>query len=117
MVLNQRSSTKFAYVKEEQCSCGFVCWKWSSVLEILVPALQYELSGSIHANDADLTIFYTDCLLIADLGEKHHILNMHKFIGFYGCHVCVTELKTIGRTHSYDPCNQESELRDNGIHK
>ena len=51
-------------------------------------------------------------LLIADFGAKNHVLNMMKFNGFYGCHICTAKGITIGRTHAYYPFNQPGEMRE-----
>ena len=76
-----------------------------------------ELSGAVHCSTTDLNISYNVRLLISDLGAMHHLLNMYKFNGFYGCHVCLVEGKTIGRTHAYYPFGQEGELREPEVHE
>ena len=76
-----------------------------------------ELSGAIHCSTPDLTISYNVRLLISDLGAKHHLLNIYKFNGFYGCNVCLVEGKTIGRTHAYYPFGQVGELREPEVHE
>ena len=40
------------------------------------------------------------------------MLNMYQFNGYYGCHYCTAQGKTIGKTHAYYPYAQDNELRE-----
>ena len=51
-------------------------------------------------------------LLVSDLGAKSHMLNMFKFNGYYGCHYCTAQGKTIGITRAYYPFDQIGKIRD-----
>ena len=37
---------------------------------------------------------------------------MYKFNGYYGCHYCTVNSKTLGRTHAYYPYIERGEVRD-----
>ena len=50
-------------------------------------------------------------LLVADLGAKNHMINMFRFNGFYGCHLCTAPCKTIGKTHAQYPVLQNGDVR------
>ena len=81
----------------------------------LVPLIQAEVISSIEieiSDDLKYQSLFKFRLLIADLGAKNHMLNMLKFNGYYGCHYCTVEGKTIGRTHAYYPHDGKESLRE-----
>ncbi|XP_075264000.1 uncharacterized protein LOC142355849 [Convolutriloba macropyga] len=86
----------------------------------VVPLIQAEVISSIEievSDDLRYQSLFKFRLLIADLGAKNHMLNILKFNGYYGCHYCTVEGKTIGRTHAYYPhdvrgCLREPHLND-----
>ena len=43
---------------------------------------------------------------------KAHVLNMMQFNGFFGCHFCTAEGKTIGKTHAYYRFQQSGSIRE-----
>ena len=83
----------------------------------LVPHIQAELRTGIQIESFALNFHssFKVRLMISDLGAKNHMLNMYKFNGFYGCHVCTTKEKTIGRTHAYYPYADQGTLRECSI--
>ena len=86
----------------------------------LIPHIQDELSSGIQLNINDQLSFQIEFsvrLLISDLGAKSQMLNMLKFNGFYGCHICTAKRKTIGRTHAYYPYSAHSVLREATYHR
>ena len=84
---------------------------------LIAPHLRAELTGSVHHSKLDLMISFKVCLLVADMGAKHHLLNMYKFNGFFGCHICTAEGKTIGRTHAYYSFEEPAEARTTNFHE
>ena len=73
----------------------------------LVSAIEIELNEKVRHRAS-----FKIRLLISDLVAKSHMLNMYQFNGYYGCHYCTAQGKTIGRTHAYYPYAQENELRE-----
>ena len=73
----------------------------------LVSAIEIELNENVRHRAS-----FKIRLLISDLVAKSHMLNMYQFNGYYGCHYCTAQGKTIGRTHAYYPYAQENELRE-----
>ena len=49
------------------------------------------------------------------LGAKGHMVNMLKFNGYYGCHYCTAEGKTVGKTHAYYPYTQHGAIRESNM--
>ena len=83
----------------------------------LVPHIKSELLSSIELkhNKKSFRAFFKVKLLVSDLGAKCHMLNMFKFNGFYGCHFCTAEGKTIGKTHSSYPYGQTGQIRERDV--
>ena len=73
----------------------------------LISAIEIELNEKVR-----LRASFKIRLLISDLVAKGHMLNMYQFNGYYGCHYCTAQGKTIGRTHAYYPYAQENEVRE-----
>ena len=73
----------------------------------LVSAIEIEMNEKVRQRAS-----FKIRLLISDLVAKSHMLNMYQFNGYYGCHYCTAQGKTIGRTHAYHPYAQENELRE-----
>ena len=90
---------------------GYPNWKE------IAPELKGELlSGvEISGNGQFFRAFFKIKLLISDLGAKSHMLNMIKFNGYFGCHFCTAEGKTIGKTHAYYPFEQSGQIREKRI--
>ena len=88
----------------------------------IVPQVRSELNSAVQIkgnNNVSLRVCFKVRLLVSDLGAKCHILNMFKFNGYYGCHYCTAQGKTIGRTHAYYPYEQRGDVREstlNNIH-
>ena len=80
----------------------------------LVSHIQAELRAGIQIESAAFKfhLAFQVRLMISDLGAKNHLLNMYKFNGFYGCHVCTAKSKTIGKTHAYYPYADQVFLRE-----
>ena len=79
------------------------------------PKIKSELSSTCvlyFADDMCINVSFKVKLLVCDLGAKSHVLNMFKFNGFFGCHYCTAEGKTIGRTRSYYPFDQSRDIRE-----
>ena len=91
----------------------------------IVPRLSAELVSPIEIVNSPFpgaSISFKVRLLVADMCAKAHVLNMIQFNGYFGCHFCTTEGKTIGKMHAYYPYGQngnvrEPELNDQYIHK
>ena len=86
--------------------------------KFVLPFIRDEMSTGIHLTlDDELSykFFFKVRLLICDLGAKSHMLNMLKFNGFFGCHVCTAKGKTIGRTHAYYPYREVGSLREQSV--
>ena len=84
----------------------------------LVPHLRDELCSEAKirvAKQTFCTVTFKVRLLVADLGAKGHMLNILKFNGFYGCHYCTAEGKTIGKTHAYYPYTQQGAIRESNL--
>ena len=82
---------------------------------VIVPHIQGELLSNCTINlsdDFSVHIVFTVKLIVCDLGAKGHVLNMMKFNGFFGCHYCTVEGRTIGRIHSYYPFQQCGSIRE-----
>ena len=81
----------------------------------LVPLLKSEnISGvPLKCDDGEtIQVNFKFKLLVSDLGAKSHMLNLFKFNGYYGCHYCTAQGKTIGITHAYYPFDQIGKIRD-----
>ena len=81
----------------------------------LVPRIRAEILSSmkIKSKSGLIYVIHLDGkLLIGDLPAKAKMLNMNQFNGFYGCHYCTAEGKTIDRTHSYYPYEQPWQIRE-----
>ena len=91
----------------------------------IVPRLRAELVSPIEIVNSPFpgaSISFKVRLLVADMCAKAHVLNMIQFNGYFGCHFCTAEGKTIGKTHACYPYGQkgnvrEPELNDQYIHK
>ena len=95
----------------------FVGEKYPSWID-LVPHLRDELCSEAKIRVAEqtfCTFIFKVRLLVADLGAKGHMLNMLKFNGFYGCHYCTAEGKTVGKTHAYYPYTQHGAIRESNL--
>ena len=49
--------------------------------------------------------------IVADIPAKANVLSMYKNNGYNGCNLCTADGKTIGKSHSYYPFEQEFEYR------
>ena len=81
----------------------------------IVPRLRAELITPIETDSPDFprkTVVFKVRLLVADMCAKTHLLNMMQFNGFFGCHFCTAEGKTIGKTHAYYPFQQSGSIRE-----
>ena len=80
----------------------------------IVPQIKGELCTGIYIETVELSFqaLFKVRMLVSDLGAKNHMLNMYKFNGYYGCHVCTVKGKTIGKTHAYYPYSDEGSLRE-----
>ena len=83
----------------------------------LIPHIKSELLSSIELkhNKMSFRVFFKVKLLVSDLGAKCHMLKMFKFNGFYGCHFCTAEGKTIRKIHSYYPYGQPGQIRERDV--
>ena len=80
----------------------------------LVPLLKSEIISGVPLKCDDgetIQVNFKFILLVSDLGAKSHMLNMFKFNGYYGCHYCTAQGKTIGITHAYYPFDQIGKIR------
>ena len=83
--------------------------------QIIVPRLRAKLISPIEIDSPDFprkTVVFKVRLLVADMCAKAHVLNMMHFNGFFGCHFCTAEGKTIGKTHAYYPFQQRGSIRE-----
>ena len=81
----------------------------------IVPRLRAELISPIEFDNLNFPrtkIMFKVRLLIADMCAKVHVLNMIQFNGYFGCHFCTAEGKTIGKTQAYYPFLQSGDVRE-----
>ena len=67
--------------------------------EIIASEVRAELLTPIELDcesGRSVTVDFNARPLVCDLSAKSHLLNMYKFNGFYGCHYCTVQGKTIG---------------------
>ena len=80
----------------------------------VVPFLRSEILSPIKL-DGDRThsisVNFEIKVIVSDLCANSHLLNMFQFNGFFGCHYCTVEGKTIGKSHAYYPFQQEGNIR------
>ena len=84
---------------------------WNEV----VPEIRAELLTSCTLNissNLSFEVTFKVKLMVCDLDAKSHVPNMLKFNGFFGCHYCTVEGKTIGRTHSHYPFEEMGQIRE-----
>ena len=99
-----RFAADITYVAKERYFGMSFCGFWSAKLAQIVPRLRAELNTPIEIDSPDSprkTAVFKVRLLVADMCAKAHVLNMMQFNGFFGCHFCTAEGRTIGKTHAY----------------
>ena len=81
----------------------------------IVPRLRAELISPIEFDNLifpTAKVSFKVRLLVADMCAKAHVLNMIQFNGYFGCHFCTAEGKTIGKSHAYYPFGQSGDVRE-----